>query len=479
LIFCFLVGTAAGWVGSSLSAQETSKAAEAAKTQVTPQAVTPGQESPAKAGAEPPKGLVFTDLSGEPLEKVIQRLYLTASVRVRPEYNQNLTDFDSSAGDQSEFFSGRFRLGIGADLPFDTGVFIEAQNNGTWGDDSVSGNVDASGDDNVKIYQAFGEARRIGGSGFSARVGRQELLYGTEMLLGDADFGPGLSHDTVKLMYETDMLSVHAWFAKEVDQTGIPGANPFQDNDVDFWGIYSTYNCCKGTGLDAYYLYLRDPRSTGTALPDDKRHTLGARGFVEPEIQMPVSVVLSSEFAWQFGYSGLGEHTVRAFAWETTAGFVAKDCPHKPKATIGYAFASGDHNPNDTRDETFNPLFEDNHPRLGYSDLFALSNLHAITIVGTLKPFEHIEPGLGYYAFWVHRTQDGVQPSSVQPGLGANPGGNHFIGHEVNVFVNFDWTKHLVAQLAWAHLIPGEFIRNQFGSLDGADRVYLQLVAGF
>lgn len=472
LILSFATG-AGGWLRSA-SGQEQPKAAEVAKPPLSP------PSDAAKVEAEQPKGLVFTDMSGEPLEKVLKRLYLSASVRVRPEFNSNLTDFNSSLQDQSEFFSSRFRLGIGADLPFNTGVFIEAQNNSTWGDDSAFSNMDASGDDNVKIYQAYGEARRLGDSDFSVRVGRQELRYGTEMLLGDADFGPGLSHDAVKLTYEKDALSVHAWFAKEVDQTGIPGANPFQDNDVDFLGVYSTYTCSKGTGLDAYYLYLRDPRPAGaTPLPDDRRHTLGARGFAEPELDMSFGLLFSSEVAWQFGNSGVNDHSIRAFAWETTANAVIKDNPYKPKATIGYAFASGDNDPNDSKNETFNPLFEDNHPRLGYSDVFSLSNLHAVTVTGTVKPFEHVEPGLGYYAFWVHRTMDGSAPSSVQPGLGNTPGGNHFIGHEVNVFVNFDWTKHLVAQVAWAHLIPGEFIKNQFASGDGADRVYLQMVAGF
>ena len=49
----------------------------------------------------------------------------------------------------------------------------------------------------------------------------------------------------------------------------------------------------------------------------------------------------------------------------------------------------------------------------------------------------------------------------------------------MDVFVNLSHSKHVAAQIAWAHFIPGGYIRNQFDERDDADRLYLHLTMGF
>jgi len=435
--------------------------------------VVDAQESQA-ATARP---FQFTDRSGQPLDQVIQRLFFSGGVRLRPEYNRNLTDFSTSADDEVDFISARFRFGIGADVAANTGLYVEAQNNSIWGDNAKFGNLDTSDEDDVEIYQGYGEARSLFGSPASVRVGRQELVYGTEMLLGDADFGRGLSHDAAKIMLDWRDVSVHAWYAKLVERNAAdanvvaPGLL-LGDEDIDFWGVYGMYRVKEGTGIDAYWLYVRDVSHAAGVPVDDLRHTIGTRGYVG--ITEIISV--KGEFAWQCGNTGDAERNIRAFAVETSVDLDLKKLPWSPAAEVGYAFATGD-NAAGGHAETFNPLFQDNHPRLGLTDIFALSNLHAASVQGTVEPVKNVELGAGYYAFWVHKTGDASAP------LGSGPapptGGNNFIGHEVDLFTTYRYSAHTALQLAWAHFFADDYIGSQFGDQGDADRLYLHMTVDF
>jgi hypothetical protein len=77
------------------------------------------------------------------------------------------------------------------------------------------------------------------GASLRARIGRQELSFGNEWLVGNKDFGPyfvGLSFDAVRLTYATDLFSpVDAWAAMLAE-----GGLAEEDGDVTFYGLYAS-----------------------------------------------------------------------------------------------------------------------------------------------------------------------------------------------------------------------------------------------
>ena len=80
----------------------------------------------------------FTDAHGEAINSVLERLFFSASARFRPEVlSSDDLDFNGSVDDDREFFSNRYRLGIGADLSHDVSLYFDLQNNSTWGDDAT------------------------------------------------------------------------------------------------------------------------------------------------------------------------------------------------------------------------------------------------------------------------------------------------------------------------------------------------------
>ena len=448
---CALLALAAT-IGPGLTAQDTS--GETSTTEIRDM----------DDGIEP---LLVTDANGTPLSSIIEKLWLSASLRVRPEYSRKLTDFDDQNFD---FISNRARLGIGADFAGNASMFLEVQNNSTWGDSATFMNFDPIDDDEVNVYQAFFQFNDIGGSNISIKGGRQELVYGTEMLLGDADFLAGLNHDGVVAMWEEGGFSVHAWYVKLVERDSVPSPVPDSDDDADFYGIYGNFEQDR-VGVDAYYLLTND---RGTAV-EDERHTLGFRAYAG----IGENVELSGEAAWQFGDTGTTENDIRAFAVELLAK-LGLDGELAPYFEAGYAFASGDPDPTDSRSETFNPLFQDNHPRYGLSDIILLENIHVVTTKGQITPRADVDVGIGYYLYWVHRTQDTVGPRFLTPGLGPTAGsGSRYVGSELNIYTNWRIHENIFAQAAWAHIFAGSYLRNQFNSRDDADRLYFHFVLGF
>ncbi|MCZ6793218.1 MAG: alginate export family protein [Planctomycetota bacterium] len=451
------------------------------------------QEAAAEAAVEEDSGAgLFTTASGEPLDKVLERIYLSGYARVRPEFTSDFGDFNSDLDDDFGFVSARLRLGVGVDVIHNISFFVEGQNNSFWGDFSTGGNFDPTQEDDFSLYQGFVEVRDIAGSKFAVKVGRQELVYGTELLLGDADFGPGLSHDAVKVMYEGEVGQVHAWWSRLVEGNvatfPLPAGSlpsPAGDNDADFFGIYGMCTPWENTDVDAYYLFLNDGVSgvnpfllpAGSAA-EDQIHTFGLRG----SHALTDMIAFNAEAAYQLGDSLVGgvggtELDVNAWAVETDVTLNLEKYAEglKPSVKVGYAFATGDADPTDGDSNAFRPLFQDNHPRLGLSDLLVLSNLHALSATLTTQPHENVGVGVGFYSFWVDRTESAAS-SIPSPGTGTD---NHLLGHEINLFVDLTYTEFLSAQFAWAHFIPGEFVGDSLGALSDADRLYFHLVFSF
>ncbi len=108
-----------------------------------------------------------------------------------------------------DFFEQRTRLNVKADFTNEVSAFIELDSYEWWGEDFRSDwvtGVDRSANsiDDVEIFQAYVEASDMWGLPLRARIGRQELSFGNEWLVGNKDFGPyfvGLSFDALRLTY--------------------------------------------------------------------------------------------------------------------------------------------------------------------------------------------------------------------------------------------------------------------------------------
>ncbi len=179
-------------------------------------------------------------------------------------------DWDDKGPDLS-YVKQRTRLNALADFTNEVKAFIEIDSFDVWGEEFRSNYI--SGTDfrashdfantnlgqtegDVEIFQSYIEASEMFGQPLRLRIGRQELSFGSEWLVGTNEpnyYAEGLSFDGIRATYATDRFSVDAWWAKLNERSPIE-----QDGDIDFYGIYASYLGIEDITIDAYWMLIRD-----------------------------------------------------------------------------------------------------------------------------------------------------------------------------------------------------------------------------
>ena len=465
-------------------------------------------------------------------------LRLSGQIRERFEYVNNMPRYNAPKN-SSNFIDFRIRLALGMEFQDFVNAFIEIQHVGNWGDSSTEFGPAPSFDtkSEVQLHQAYVDFRKFFGTPMRFRFGRQEIAHGTQFLIGNADFDNGLSFDAARFtrVWKDLGLELDAWAARLSDnfQDAIACSNPddlrFENDKRDFFGIYGTWTGIHKKasfidGVEAYILYVKDDTSglydansqlTGrspalyrpvgmtAAFSNDfvgeNRYTLGARvhgNFIDNKTRR---LSYNGEVAWQFGNGrgngafdpatgepvpggGATRGEIRALGFETTIEHLWKEARLSPSLALGYLYASGDNNPNDGKVTTFNPLFQNNHERLGYSGIFFAENIHDFSIVAKLRPFSKLEIGGAFHYFLDAAGNDLGAPRFFAPMTGSL---SHDGAMEFDLFLKYQYTKRVKMIFNYSHVKPGKAIgeneRNLTGDAtrSGIDRAYFHLQFDF
>ena len=476
----------------------------------------------ASAGELPaPKGLSASDAGG--LFDVggetgrVNKLTLSGELRTRWENRQNLTDFQSGQHDRQEWVDTRARLGMRFALAEQTEVYLEAQARYLWGgqgglNDAEDGANNVEDRDSLDVYQAYVKVKpQLFGLDTTLTVGRQELKFGKEMLLGNNSKYGGLSHDAVLLELNLiDNLSTSLFAAKVVENSvqfpensSVLAANAGDMNDAHLFGIYNTYTFSNEAELDLYLLYVAeddesltaggDPAKTGTFSwlgADAKILTFGARVSMEKLELAGQNFDFSVELAAQMGNVNLpvamggsadGDLDIQdSFAFEAEFGW-SPGIQWNPRLAFGLAWASGDDDPTDGNINQFVPLFQDVQGRLGKADLFELSNIRCWYLTGSFNPMgsSDLTVGATYLRFEAFEEGDALGVGDAIANTAGTTANN--VGDEMDLFAAYTLNKNAELKLCWSWIEPQHFISDQefvYGN-SPAHRVHLTLVVKF
>ena len=146
--------------------------------------------------------LLFALLTSMTATAQDSNLTIEAQLRTRAEYNGGAIIPRDNDGKRAVFINERARVSLGykyKSLELKTSV----QHTGVWGQDGMN---DANG--RATMNEAW--AKLNFGDGFFAQVGRQQLKYDDERILGASDWNVnGNWHDALRLGYENPMHKVH------------------------------------------------------------------------------------------------------------------------------------------------------------------------------------------------------------------------------------------------------------------------------
>jgi len=195
------------------------------------------------------------------------------------------------------------------------------------------------------------------------KIGRQEVLLGSEFLVGNENTGSFFqrqSFDGIRADYGADAWNVSIATLKLVE---LDAFSTNVDNDLDFNFIYGTYTGIENHTIDAYFMQLRAgiPSSDNNELKTIGARAAGNFGNFDYEL----------EIATQSGDNGSGtDYEGDALNLEVGYSF---DTNMQPRVFAGYTTFSGSDD-----EEGFNRLFSD----WEYSEFFigSISNMNIMRL---------------------------------------------------------------------------------------------------
>ncbi len=391
-------------------------------------------------------------------------------------------DFQKNGADnKNDYIWTREKVHIGYQAHW-VGAYVEGRNSDSEGDDDPRD----LGEDSIDLHQAYitlGNAREFP---LTAKVGRQELAYGDERLVGRSDWGnTGRVFDTAKVRFENQDFWVDAFVGRVV----LVDDNEFNDPDHNDWlsGIYaSTKTLIPIQESQLYFLSRNVEEGSPAGTSQRDIYSVGARVKSLPGKLNGWDY--SAEFVKQFG--NITQAGVRrdhdAYAASAGGGFTWTEVWGAPRLGLEYNFSSGDSDPNDDKNETLDNLFPTNHKHYGLMDFVSWRNIHNPRLSASAKPHKKVSVNLDYHLFWLADTQDSFYPQSGSGrsanGYGRNPGYDSFVGSEVDLDVAYALTPWMGFKAGYGHFFAGDYIdqsKSGFGGSTDADWFYVQATLDF
>jgi hypothetical protein len=459
----------------------------------------------AKPAAAPPgAGLLNDWLRGQ--SKAFKPWDLGGQLRAREEHKEYFftpgqpgqVDFRNVGGDpDNTYLLLRARVHLGYNSEW-IGGFAEGQESSSTGD-KRNPNLES---DLFDLRQGFVTMGNPAKFPLLAKVGRQEMAYGDERLIGTADWGNiGRVFDAAKLRYVAAGFWVDAFVARPV----IPRDNHFDtSNDYDYLsGLYgSTARLIPKQETQLYFLARNTGNGspsfeTGALVPLPSPRDIYTFGFrmkslpgqlggwdytVEADYQFGrfVSISGTPAVSKALDHEAYAAHLDGGYTWTKTWGV--------PRLGVEFNYASGDSNAGDNKHGTFDTLYPSPHMFSPVMDFFSWQNMQDAGVFATIKPAPKLTVGTSYRGFWLASTSDAFYMNNTAPRTGGAPGLHNgyainptyggYIGSEVDLTFNYAVTPYLGIQTGFGHFFVGDYVKQSFsapgfGSVD-ANYLYVQ-----
>lgn len=303
------------------------------------------------------------------------------------------------------------------------------------------------------------------------RIGRQELLFGSQRLISTLDWAnTRRTFEGVRLLRGSEKVDIDLFWVQPVRQN----ASQFDsgDDNQNFAGAWLTYRPRKGEFLDFYWLFLDNTNRTtqqGLTINPQNVHTLGTR-YTGNRDGFLWDVELMAQFFERGQADGFAGSTA------TGVGYNWADAPMNPTFWLYFDYASGTSNPGGSDYTTFNQLFPFGHYYFGWADLVARQNIQDLNAHLYLYPTNWITCWFQYHRFWLAESRDALY-NAGGVAIRRDPTGRagRSVGHEFDVVVNFHLTKHLDVLTGYSRLFGDDFLQKTKGAAgrDDSDLFYL------
>jgi hypothetical protein len=361
-------------------------------------------------------------------------------------------------------------------------------------------------DSGLDLHQAFLFIGNHKEFPLSLKIGRQELVYGDQRLVGHSRWSNvPRTFDAAKLRWQNSLFGVDAFTGGVVynDSGNLNRANS-QDH---FSGAYFNFpTLLKNEITEAYFLARNVERGIATdnwsAVPAPVRfpgaqdiYTAGVRVKSKPNAYGPFDYGV--EAMYQFGNrtavfpattvaAALAAPRLDHHAVSTVlqGGYTWTASAMQPRLALIHSFGSGDRNAADTKSGTFQNLFPTNHSFYGYMDLNGLQNIHDLRLAYTIKPTVTSIIALEGHTHYLSRATDfwynvaGAPRNVTTAAVGSggsyriNPGYSRHVGNELDVVAAWTFKPYAQIEAAACRYFRGDYIKQSLAAVGSKDASY-------
>lgn len=414
---------------------------------------------------------VFTSISSpafsEEKEKTplwYDKVTIGGELRTRSESQLSYADIAGGVNNDSfVLLRARFHLDV---KPVDgVQIFIQPQFSRIFAQEesTIANNGDAANPNNVfDLHQGYIAFPRIGDGIVSVTLGRQELAYGEERLVGTFGWSNvGRSFDAAKIRLDWENVRLDGFFS----WVQKAGGNQY------FGGLYESWKIIPSMVNEPYVLILRDNDGSTSGTASLTVATFGDR-FAGTFLDNKADYSL--EAALQLGKDQ--PNSILAYAAHAAGGYTF-DTALKPRLGVEYNFASGD-KAGTAKQERFNNLFPTNHDKYGYIDFASWRNLHDISASIGIKPTSSSLMKFDYHLFLLPHPTDGMFRASGAVLRAGAAGASRLAGHEIDLLARYQWNKWVGFLGGYSFFKGGKFFSDT-GTNGAAHFAYAQVQTNF
>ena len=381
-------------------------------------------------------------------------LSLGGQIRERVEYFDQF-QWGSSAPKRSDtYLLSRFRLN--ADLHVTPYFRIYAEGRSALATDrDLQGRNSTGFYDQADLLNGFADIMIPFGkeTNVTLRGGRQELIFGSQRLVGPGDFTQiARAFDGAQAIVRISGWAVTPFWA----QTVIVDKYKFNQSNSDrqLFGIFSNGPAhILPMNLDLYWLGVNNlgVAFNGTS-GREERQTIGARaagkiGETNLDFEM--------ETAGQFGHVGHGR--VGAGMFTSVLGYTLPVKDFTPRVYFEFDYASGDKKRGGGVG-TFNQLYPNGHAYLGYIDYIGRQNIISPSAGISLSPVHDLTLSLQQYLFWRASDRDAIYNKSGAVLRAGTATRARYVGAETDLLATYNFTRHWQGYTGYSFFSTGEFI---------------------
>lgn len=454
---------------------------------------------------------LFVFAAAVPAFAAVQNIKVSGDVLAR-YIGRNNFDLTNGIGtayeDEISVMNSVVRLRVDADLTDNVSATVRLINERNWTEATASTT-------DIDLDLAFVTLKEFLYSPLTLSIGRQELHFGNDMIIGDGvgdpdanavsggvgtnqttnyteatgytnsvngDLAYRKAFDAVRATLNYDPLVVDVVYAKLRHNT-VTGSD--SNDSIDLYGLNAGYQMKdKWNTLVEGYFWSKDNSnarriSVGAADKLESVQVLGGRVSTNPTSKINVQ----QELAYQFGTkinpatTGVLERDRSAWAAQSIV-MVTPGWKYEPTMGLIYSYFSGDANrdalanaPNsDKTYHAWDPMFENQTSGHIINALFPQSNAHNFNLMGKMSPMEDVWIQLDYVYLIAAKasSQSGPMNMNDYDGTGYRwVGGKVGLGQELDVNLVYNYTEDVQLGLLCGWFMPGSAIaKKEIGGFD-------------